>query len=228
LKVLAIIPARGGSKGIPMKNIHKLKGKPLLFYTINASLTSKEINRTIVSTNHPKIAKVAKKLGAEVIKRPQKLSSDKAKVESTMLHVINFLEKNENYIPDVVILLQNTSPLRTNIDIDNAIKIFKKRNLDSILSVTKSHYFIWKKYNNKIIPINYNPLQRPNRQEMKNEFIENGAIYITKYNSFIKSECRISGKIGIYEMLPQYSIDVDEKLDLIKIEKIMNHYKLMY
>ncbi len=208
-----------------MKNIIKLKGKPLLSYTINASLMAKEINRTIVSTDHPKIAKIAKKLGAEVIKRPQKLSSDKARIEPTILHTLNFLKKNENYIPDVVVLLQNTSPLRTNIDIDKAIKIFNKRKLDSVLSVIKSHYFIWKKSGNKIIPMNYNPLQRPNRQEMENEFIENGAIYITKYSSFVKSKCRISGKIGIYKMLPQFSIDIDEEFDLVKTEQIMNHYK---
>jgi len=146
---------------------------------------------------------------------------DKARVEPVMFHVINFLKKNEGYIPDVIILLQNTSPLRTKRDIDNAIKIFKKRKLDSVLSVFKSHYFIWKKHGNKVMPVNYNPLRRPNRQEMKNEFIENGAIYITKYNTFVKSKCRISGKIGIYEMSSQYSIDIDEKLDLEKVKKII-------
>ena len=113
MNILSIIPARGGSKSIPLKNIVKIQNKPLLYYTVTASLNSKLITRTIVSTDNQKIAKVAELLGAEVIKRPKKLASDTSSVELTIQHTVDHLKKTEDYIPDIIILLQNTSPLKT-------------------------------------------------------------------------------------------------------------------
>jgi CMP-N-acetylneuraminic acid synthetase len=136
MNVLAIIPARGGSKGIPGKNIKKINGKSLLYYTINASLKSKYISKTIVSTDDIKIAREAKKNGSEVINRPKNLANDKAQIEPVMTHVLKKLEKNESYIPDIIILLQNTSPLRTSKHIDSAFQQFKRTKLDSILSAS--------------------------------------------------------------------------------------------
>lgn len=228
LKILAIIPARGGSKGIPMKNIQIINGKPLLYYSVKAAHNSKEVDRTIVSTDHPHIEKIAKKNGAEVIKRPKIIATDKARIEPVMFHVINSLKKDENYIPDIIILLQNTSPLRTSNDIDNAIKIFKKNKYDSLLSVSPSHYFLWKKIKKSAKPVNYDPLNRPNRQEIKDEFVENGAIYISKYSNFIKSKCRISGKIGLYVMKPEVSIEIDSRIDFEIVEKIMKQKNSRY
>ena len=112
MNILSIIPARGGSKSIPLKNIVKIQNKPLLYYTVTASLNSKLITRTIVSTDNQKIAKVAELLGAEVIKRPKKLASDTSSVELTIQHTVDHLKKTEDYIPDIIILLQNTSPLK--------------------------------------------------------------------------------------------------------------------
>jgi len=204
-----------------MKNIRIINGKPLLYYSVKAAHNSKEVDRTIVSTDHPNIEKIAKKNGAEVIKRPKKIATDKARIEPVMFHVVNSLKKDENYIPDIIVLLQNTSPLRTSNDIDNAIKIFKKNKYDSLLSVSPSNYFLWKKIKKNAKPMNYDPLNRPNRQEIKDEFVENGAIYISKYSNFIKSKCRISGKIGLYVMKPKVSIEIDDKIDFEIVEKIM-------
>ena len=137
------------------------------------------------------------------------------------------LQEKDAYIPDIIILLQNTSPLRTGKDIDKAIRILKNKKFDSVLSVTPSKYFLWEKKGKNVIPINYNPLNRPNRQEMKSQFLENGAIYISKYLNYIQSKCRISGKIGLYIMKSEFSIEIDEKLDLELAKKIMKTCKII-
>ena len=221
MKIVSIIPARGGSRGIPMKNLILLNKKPLLHYTVNASLNSSLINRTIVSTDDDKIANEARQIGAEVIKRPKKLSTSKITIEPTIKHILDFLKNREKYVPDVIVLLQNTSPLRTTKHIDSALGLFKKYKYDSVLSGFISHYLLWKIQGGIVLPINYNPLKRPNRQQMKNQFIENGAIYITKYLSFKKSNCRISGKIGFYEMAEEISIQIDSEYDLLYAEHML-------
>ena len=225
MKILSIIPARGGSKGIPFKNIKSVIGKPLLYYTVEAAKQSKFINKIIVSTDHQKIANTAIKLGVEVIKRPRKLSGDKIRIEPVIDHVLENLKAKEAYVPDLIILLQNTSPLRTGKDVDKAISVLKNGKYDSVLSVAPSKHFLWKIEENNSFPINYNPIKRPNRQEMKNQFIENGAIYVSKYSNYINSKCRISGKIGLYVMKPKFSIEIDEELDLELVKQIMKHTK---
>jgi len=226
INVLAIIPARGGSKGIPCKNIKKINGKPLLYYSVNASLNSKYISKTIVTTDDVKIAKIAKKLGSDVIIRPKNLANDKTQIEPAMSHVLKILKDKQDYVPDVVILLQNTSPLRTSEHIDNAFKKFKSKKLDSILSASFSHQFIWRTKKQIAKPFNYDPNNRQNRQELSNDFKENGAIYITKYQNFMKSECRVSGKIGIFEMPEHRSFEVDSKIDFSIIEFLLKINKL--
>lgn len=220
MEIISIIPARGGSKGIPLKNLKIICGKPMLDYTVNASLNSKLIKTTFVSSDHAKIIQRAKKLGAEVINRPKQFARDTSTTESTMIHCIERLEK-KGYKPDIIILLQNTSPLRTTKHIDEAINIFLKGKYDSLLSGYLSHHFIWEFEKQKATPINYNPKKRPRRQNFKNQFIENGAIYITKYSNFVKSKSRISGKIGFYEMSEKTSLDIDTFQDLKKAKKIL-------
>lgn len=218
MKVLSIIPARGGSKGLKNKNIKLLQNKPVLQYSIESSFGSKYINKTIVSTENKKIASIARKLNCQVISRPKELATSKAKLEPVIISVLKELKIKEDFVPDIIILLQNTSPLRTSQHIDEAIEIFLRKKYSSLLSVTSSHNFIWRLRNDNAIPINYNPKKRPNRQEMKKEFVENGAIYITTHSAFQKNKCRISGKIGIYEMKPHesYQIDSLEEFNLIK------------
>lgn len=220
LKILSIIPARGGSKGIPLKNLIMIGKKPLIYYTISASLKSK-INRTIVSTDNLEISKVAKKYGAEVMIRPKKLANDKSQIEPVMKQILEYLYKNENYIPDLVVLLQNTSPLRNSKHIDDSISFLKKNKLDSVLSGYVSHSLIWQVKNKIGTPNNYDPLKRQNRQDMKNQFVENGAIYITKNNLFNKTHCRISGKTGVFEMSEELSLQIDSKHDVLFAEQIL-------
>ena len=225
MRVLAIISAGGGSKGILLKNLVKLGGRPLLYYTLKAALDSSVIGRTVVSTDNDKIARFTKKMGAEVIHRPKKLSGNKIGLEPSIIHVLNYLERNEDYIPDIIITLQNTSPFRTAKHINDAFSLLKKGKYDSIVSVFVSHDLIWNCKNEKCFPNNYNLLNRPNRQQMKNQFIENGAIYITKYSLLKKNKCRISGRIGLYKMPVELSIQIDCKHDLLLSEQIMRNIR---
>ena len=219
MKVLSIIPARGGSKGIPLKNLVMLNQKPLLYYTVTTSLKSKIINKTVVSTDNKKIGKVALKLGAEVVYRPKKLATDTTALEPVIEHILNYLNRHQNYTPDIIVILQNTSPLRTAKHIDEALTLMRKQNYDSILSGFSIHTFLWKKSKKVIIPLDYNPKKRPNRQSMDEQLFENGAIFATKTSCFTKNKCRISGKIGFYNMPLESSYNVDSYDDLRSIKK---------
>jgi len=221
MKILAIIPARGGSKGIPFKNIVDLGGRPLIAYTIEAAKRSKIFDKIIVSTENRKIENVSVKYGAQVIKRPKKLARNSTLTEPVILHVLEWLKKRENYKPDIIFLLQPTSPLRTEDDIRGAYKKFIYEKLDSLLSVCKNSTFIWRKDEEKFRPINYVYRYRPRRQDIKDQFKENGAIYITRYRIFMKFKNRIGGKIGYYVMSEDKSIEIDSSLDLLIAKQIL-------
>lgn len=225
MKIITIIPARGGSTEIKMKNLIILNKKPLLHYSVTASLKSKLVNRTIVSTDNEKIAKYAKKIGSEVIHRPKKLSGSKIGLYPAILHVLNYLKKNEGYEPDLVLTLQNTSPFRNNHHIDDAISLLMRKSYDTVISGFKSKYLMWKNNKKTITPINYNPLERPRRQEMGKYFIENGAIYVTKYPSLKKSNSYVCGKVGLYEMPQHLSLEIDSYFDFFIAEQIFKSKK---
>ena len=228
MKVLSIIPARGGSKGIKLKNLVTLNHKPLLYYTITASLNSKIINKTVVSTDNSKIAKTALKFGAEIIYRPKRLATDTAQLEPVIQHVLSDLQDNQKYIPDIIVILQNTSPLRTTKHIDECLTLMKKGNYDSILSGFSIHTFLWKQNKNTVVPVDYNPKKRPNRQNMNEQLFENGAIFATKTKNFIQSKCRISGKIGFYAMPLENSYNVDSQNDLKLIRMFLKNENFLY
>ena len=222
MEILSIIPVRGGSKGIPLKNIVLINKKPLLYYTVNASLKSKLVTRTIVSTDHEKISKIAKSLGSEVIKRPKKLANDHVALEPSISQTLDHLKKTENYKPDIILILQNTSPLRNSKHIDEALTLLKKRNYDSVLSGFSYYTFLWKKQKDStVIPLTYDPRKRPNHQKMYEQLYENGALFATTYSAFKKSGCRISGRIGFYKMPIELSYNIDTFGDLKDITRIM-------
>jgi len=137
MKILGLIPARGGSKGIPLKNIQKLAGKPLINYTIESAKKSK-IDKVIVSTDTKKIAQISTSAGAEVpFLRPKKISKDSSSTIKVIKHALKFLKLKQNYEPDIIVILQPTSPLRTAKMINNSINILKKSKCSSVISVSK-------------------------------------------------------------------------------------------
>lgn len=222
MKIIAIIPARGGSKGVPRKNLRLLAGKPLIAYTIEHALQARQVNRTIVSTEDAEIAKVARQYGAEVVMRPPELATDTASAESVLLHVLSFLEQTEGYAPSLVVLLQPTSPLRQPNDIDNAIDTLSAAGADSLFSGCRSHNFYWRLEDGQPISANYDYRHRPRRQDFTPEYIENGSIYVTKTKVLKQHGNRLGGRITSYEMNPLDSFQIDTEEDLLLLEQLLS------
>lgn len=212
MKVVAIIPARGGSKGIPRKNIKELCGKPLIAYIIETALKVREIDRVIVSTEDKEIANIAKKCGAEIpFIRPKELAKDETPTLPVLQHAIRYLEEKENFRPDIVVLLYVTSPLLRAKNVSEAIKMLIKGKFDSILSVVEDggHYWIEKNSGYERLY----PKVVKNRQFIKPLLRENGAIYICKTGLLMEKNEIIGGKIGFLVMKKWQSIDIDQPLD---------------
>ena len=221
IKTVAIIPARGGSKGIPRKNVKRLNGKPLIGYIIETALKVDEIDRVIVSTEDPEIVAVAKEFGAEVpFMRPEKLAGDEIGTLPVLQHAINYLETKENYKPDVIVLLYATSPMLSNSRIGEAIRLIKEKNFDSLLSAVEDRGHYWIENNEKYERLHPNNPQ--NRQFMKPLLKENGAIYITKRDFLMEKDEIVGGSIGFLVMEERETIDIDELLDFEIVEIIMS------
>lgn len=216
-KILAIIPARGGSKGLPGKNIIDLAGKPLIAWTIQASLQSKYINKTIVSSDNDGILSVAKKHGVETIKRPDELASDSANSKGVISHALSALTDDEF---DYVVLLQPTSPLRGSDDIDQSFKTLFSQDCDSLISVNKTDNKILKSFklngSGYLEGISNNDYPFMCRQDLPETYISNGAIYIVKVAEFMKSRSFMSNKTTMFVMSKENSIDIDNLADLEK------------
>jgi len=211
-QVVAVIPARGGSKGIPGKNIRLLAGKPLLAWTVEAAVAANSIDSVYVSTDDPAIAKVAEACGAEVIFRPADISGDESPSEAALLHALGYLDK-KGIVVDKMVFLQATSPLRTSADIDSAMALFQDQNADSLLSVAPSHCFLWEETENNAQPVNYDYCHRPRRQDMTPQYKENGAIYIFKPSILREYNSRLGGRIILYKMPEESSLDIDSYSD---------------
>ncbi len=228
MNILAIIPARCGSKGIPFKNIIDVCGKPLIQYTIDIALKlieNKLIDDIVVSTDCKKIANIAKNLGANVpFLRPANISGDKAKSIDSILHTLEYFENLGKYY-DCVVVLQPTSPLKTYEDVANSISLFKTNSQDSLISVYKEEtindLIMYHKQNDLAIPLNKEHNQGIRRQDHGVVYIRNGAIYITKTN-YIKKEQKIISNIPlIYEMSKNNSINIDTFEDLKYVRTLL-------
>lgn len=221
MKVSAIIPVRGGSKGIPRKNLYPLGGRPLLAYTVEAAVSATRINRVIVSTDDDEISTIAGDYGAEVITRPVELAGDEATSESALLHVLDRLRVGEGYEPDLVVFLQATSPIRGREDIDGAVDLLISQDADSLFSGCRVHGFVWRRHHGDLRSVSYDFLRRKRRQEMGEDYLENGSIYVFKPWVLRETGNRLGGKIVVYEMDPLHSFQVDEPADIELMERIL-------
>ncbi len=212
MKIVSVILARGGSKEIPSKNIINIKGKPLIYYTIKASQES-NVQETWVSTDCAKIKKVAQKFNANVLDRPKIISQDFSKSEEALIH---FSEKIEF---DVLVFIQPTSPLLKSKDINKGIRLILDEGYNSVFSVYKQHWI--PRWTLDIKPINWKTDSRPMRQEVNEEYVENGAFYITTKTSLLKSQLRYSGKKNIVVMPLSRSFQIDTLEDLKLIQGLL-------
>ena len=209
---IAIIPARGGSKGIPNKNLQTVGGVTLLARTISACLKSDSITAVYVSTDSDDIAAAALNNGAQVIRRPADISGDTASSESALLHALDEIEKTTS-LPNNVLFAQCTSPFITHTDIDGILELLEEH--DSALTVTPNHAFIWRRDNaGNAIGINHDSAIRLPRQQLDPEFKETGALYAMNIDQFRKSGHRFFGRIGMYEVPADRSMEIDEPEDL--------------
>lgn len=220
--MLAIIPARGGSKGLPGKNIKLLNGKPLIAYTIEAAKMVPEITTIFVSTDDPEIAKISIEFGAECpMLRPPFLSDDGARSIDVYNYVLKELEKEKGEIEEFIVL-QPTSPLRTSQQIHEAISLFKNKNADSVISYCKEdHPIVWHKYvdeEGRFVDIFKNRLT--NRQEERESFYPNGAIYVFKAD-LIRRQLYYSEHSYMYLMPRTCSVDIDSIDDFEYAEYLM-------
>jgi CMP-N-acetylneuraminic acid synthetase len=216
---VCIIPARKGSKRIKNKNIVKINHKPLIEYTLDASIKVFPLKNIFVSTNDKKIIDIAKKYNINFIRRPNSLCKDNTSSEKSILHAIKTIETNRKI--QHIVFLQVTSPLRSSNDIIRCICEYKNKKLDSIFSAYKVKRFIWtgKK---KISSLTFDYKKRQRSQNLKDLIIENGAIFIFNLKKFLKAKNRIFGKFDYFEMEEEKSFDIDELKDLKLVRKLLN------
>ena len=208
-----IIPARGGSKRIPDKNITSLNGNPLISYAIKASL--EVTDEVYVSTDSETIAGVARECGAKTLKRPKEMSTDFSPTNLAIEHFLSSVE-DINYFACV----QATSPLLTSVYLQKAIEKIKESDYDSIISVVESIGFYW---NSSRQPINFTRNKRPRTQDMRKWYAENGAFYLTSKERFLTTNNLINGSVGFIEIPKALSFEIDTYEDLFIIESIMKN-----
>jgi CMP-N,N'-diacetyllegionaminic acid synthase len=216
--MLAIIPARGSSKGLVGKNIKLLLGKPLIAYTIEAAQQSKSIDKIVLSTDSPQIAEVARKYDIEIpFMRPEELAADASLAIETYLYTVERLNSEFKYNINEFIVLQPTSPLRTFKDIDCAINVYFEKEADSVISVCEAPYppYWAKKISAAGGLLNYfdSEVSNINRQDIVKAFIPNGAIYIFKLSLLKKHHSYYSTRTFPYVMPRERSIDIDDLFD---------------
>ena len=219
IKYLVVVPARKNSKRIKNKNLIKIKGKTLINITLDSLNKINKIKYIIVSSDSKKILQIANRYEKVLlINRPKSLCFDNSKSEDAIIHAINYLEK-KNFKIQNIILLQVTSPLRTAKDILNCIKVYEKKRLNSIFSVYSSKDFIWEKRGRTKKSISYNFKKRIISQKMKPLFFENGAIYIFNTKKFLKQKNRIIQPFDFFLMPKCRSLDIDTKEDFLILKK---------
>ncbi len=223
---IAIIPARGGSKGLPDKNIKEFCGRPLLAWSILQAKKSKYIDSVWVTSDSDKILDISVEYGANPIKRPLEISGDTASSESAWLHAIEFV-KGTGIDIDLILGMQATSPIREPSDIDNAFSEFDKFSYTSLFtSAQLEDYFIWKKDQESMIGVNHDFTNRKRRQEITEKFLENGSFYIFKEELIFETNNRLGGKVGTYVMDDYKRFQIDSESDFKLCEVIMKGYEL--
>lgn len=216
--IIAVIPARIGSKRVPKKNIKFLGNKPLIVYTIEVAKRCKLFDKILVSTDSSEIQALCEKLSVEVIIRPSELSTDSAKTEEALLHVVSQLESN-SYFPKTIVTLEPTSPFRKTSTVVDAVDNFFSNHYDSLISVVKETGFLWKENADKLQEL-YNGQSRRS-QERNGIYKEVGVVYITDTNFLKKTKKIVGGDFTFIEVNAEEALDINTKLDFAIAETIV-------
>lgn len=226
MKVVATICARGGSKGLPGKNVRLLCGKPLIVHTIEVARRCKLIDRVMVSTDDPKIAEIGREAGAEVpFLRPKELAQDNTPKLPVIRHAVQFLETEEGYYPDIVVDLDATSPLRTEKDIEACIRMVRDEGADNVFSVTEArrnpYYNMVEIINGKVKPVKELDYPIIRRQDAPEVYDENASIYVWRRDVLMDNDSLYLDRTRIYVM-PRWAIDIDDETDFEFVEFILS------
>lgn len=215
--VLAVVPARGGSRRLPGKNLIEVAGKPLLVHTIEQALAAARVDAVVVSTDDEAIAAVARSSGAGVVERPPELAGDHATSESAVLHALDAWDPKA----DIVVLLQATSPVRRPEDIDAAVALVADGGADSAFSAVPGHVWLWEELPDGVRSVSYDWRVRPRSQDQAPQLLEDGSIYVTRSTLLRETGNRLGGRIAVHRMSADSAIDLDDAAQLQALESAM-------
>lgn len=226
MSVVAVICARGGSKGIPRKNIRPFAGHPLIAWTIRAALAAEGVDHVVLSSEDDEILAVAEAHGALTHRRPDALATDEAATEPVVIDVLKHHPEAQQ--ASTVVLMQATSPLTLPGDLDAALRQMAAQNLDSMLSVVEHHVFQWSLGDDgTATPLNYDPQQRPRRQDIPDRVAENGAFYLATREVWESQACRLGGRTGAFVMQPWQAWEIDTEDDWMRLEALVRERSLV-
>ena len=222
---LAVIAARGGSKGFPNKNLLSLCGKPLVAWTVEQALGARHVDMVVVSSDSDEILSVAERYGARGVKRPADISGDTASSESAWLHALEAVDRAERPFTRIV-ALQATSPIRESADIDGAVELYQREGFGSVLSVCEiEDFFNWRITGDGMAEaVNYDYKTRRRRQDIERHFLENGSIYVFPPSLLREQRNRLGGRIGLFQMMRHKMFQIDRPEDMKLCEVIMRGY----
>ena len=216
------MPVRCGSKSIPFKNGKNFCGKPLVYWVVKALHDAASVDRVVVATDCNELEALVNGFGlakVEVYRRSEENARDHSSTESVMME---YLRQSQSEGQDVMILAQATSPLTGSEDIERALKLLRSGEKDSLLSVVRTKRFFWTEDG---VAVNYNPAERPRRQDFSGQLMENGAFYINTVANILRDHNRLSGSIGVYEMLEYTAVEIDEESDWLVAEQLMRKHQ---
>lgn len=221
VRALVVIPARGGSKGLPRKNVMPIAGMPLVARAILAARNARLVHRVVVSTDDAEIAAVAQAYGAAVVRRPADISGDTASSESALIHALDYLLKHEGYEPQIVALLQCTSPFVIGEDIDGTLGQIVEGGADSAFAAVPYHHFLWRRDSvGKLFGVNHSGGPRQRRQDRDPEYLEAGSVYAMKVDVFRREGHRFCGRQALHVSEPSRCLEIDDQADLDKARSL--------
>jgi N-acylneuraminate cytidylyltransferase len=215
----AIIPARGGSRGVPRKNVRDLGGIPLVAHAIRAALEARHVSTVWVSTDDPEIAEVARRYGAGVVERPEALAGSTASSESALVHAVEWLREAGHPVGDLLMMIQCTSPLTTSEDLDGAVEELVASGADSCFLAAPFHHFIWERdADGRARGVNHEGSKRKRRQDLEPQFIENGAAYVMRTDLFMETRERFCGTTVVHVVDAARTLEIDDPVDFVRAE----------